>query len=78
MPIYEYWCPECRDTFEKLRPMNSKDSEVSCPACGSQVKRMVSVVAIAGRTSESSGFASQAGGGCGCGGNCGCGGHHRN
>ncbi len=72
MPIYEYWCQECRATFEKLRPMQSNDSEVACPRCGSKVKRMLSVVAAVSRSPEAEGYAS-GGGGCGCGGNCGCG-----
>src|SRR5436305_1643613 len=65
MPIYEYWCPDCRRAFEKLRSMGSKDSEVNCPNCGSPVKRMVSVVAAVSR-SESGEYVS-GGGGCGCG-----------
>jgi putative FmdB family regulatory protein len=71
MPIYEYWCPECRSAFEKLRPMQSNDSEVVCPRCGSGVKRMLSVIAAVGRSSDSDSYASS-GGGCGCGGNCSC------
>jgi putative FmdB family regulatory protein len=71
MPIYEYWCLECRSAFEKLRPMNSNDGEVVCPRCGSQVKRMLSVVAAISRSSDTGTYASS-GGGCGCGGNCSC------
>ena len=71
MPIYEYWCPECRSAFEKLRPMQSNDSEVVCPRCGSKVKKMLSVVAAIGRSSGDESYASS-GGGCGCGGNCSC------
>jgi putative FmdB family regulatory protein len=71
MPIYEYWCPECRSAFEKLRPMQSSDSEVVCPRCGSQVKRMLSVIAAVGRSSSDESYIA-AGGGCGCGGNCSC------
>ncbi len=71
MPIYEYWCPECRAAFEKLRPMQSNDSEVTCPRCGSKVKKMLSVVAAIGRSSGDESYAS-GGGGCGCGGNCSC------
>ena len=75
MPIYEYWCPECKDRFEKLRPMGSKDAEVVCSRCGSAVKRMLSVVAAVGRSST--GERRPAAGGCGCGrGGCGCHGHH--
>lgn len=75
MPIYEYWCPECRAAFEKLRQMQSSDSEVTCPRCNSKVKRMLSVVAAVSRSSGNEGYASGGGGGCACGGNCGCGAH---
>jgi putative FmdB family regulatory protein len=75
MPIYEYWCPECRSAFEKLRSMQSNDAEVTCPRCGSKVKRMLSVVAAVGRSSGEESYAS-GGGGCGCGGNCSCGRHN--
>ncbi|MEA2574383.1 MAG: hypothetical protein QOH93_1681 [Chloroflexia bacterium] len=72
MPLYEYWCPECKRQFEKLRPMGSKDSEVTCPRCGSSVRRMLSVVAAVSRSDE--GYAPRSGGGCACGGGgCGCG-----
>lgn len=72
MPLYEYWCPECKSQFEKIRPMASKDSEVKCPRCGSGVKRMLSVVAAISRSEE--GYATNSGGGCACGrGGCGCG-----
>ena len=76
MPIYEYWCPECRAAFEKLRPMESSDSEVTCPRCGSQVKRMLSVVAAISRSPEGDTYVSNSGGGCGCGGHCSCGSHN--
>ena len=75
MPIYEYYCPQCKSAFEKLRPMSSNDAEVSCPQCGSRVRRMLSVVAAISRDSDST--QSYSGGGCGCGGNCACGAHGR-
>jgi putative FmdB family regulatory protein len=75
MPIYEYWCRECKAQFERLRPMGSNDREIACPRCGSPVKRMVSVVAAVGRSVEGESYS--AGGGCACGGGvCGCGGRH--
>ncbi|MFL5735515.1 MAG: FmdB family zinc ribbon protein [Chloroflexia bacterium] len=76
MPIYEYWCPQCRTQFDKLRPLGSSDAEVKCPTCGSGVKKMVSVFTAVGRSSDE-GYARPVsnGGGCACGGNCGCGGH---
>ena len=33
MPIYEYLCAGCSDTFEELVSMND-ESSVRCPSCG--------------------------------------------
>ena len=74
MPLYEYWCPECKKTFEKLQPMGSKESDVKCARCGVSMKKLLSVFAAVGRGSD--GEAHFMGGRCACGGNCGCGGHH--
>lgn len=39
MPIYEYHCSKCNDTFEKL--VFGHD-EVFCPVCGGAVQKMMS------------------------------------
>ena len=39
MPIYEYSCAACDDTFETLVLGNQ---EVVCPTCGGEVTRMMS------------------------------------
>jgi putative FmdB family regulatory protein len=39
MPIYEYRCNECNNTFEKL--VFGQD-EVLCPNCGAGVERLMS------------------------------------
>ena len=75
MPLYEYWCPECKKTFEKLQPMGSKDSPVKCVRCGAVMKKMLSVFATVGRSGEAESYF-MSGGGCACGGNCGCGSRH--
>lgn len=42
MPIYEYRCSGCEDTFEQLQQMSDPDPE-ECPGCGSsEVERLVS------------------------------------
>ena len=76
MPIYEYWCARCKTQFDKLRPIAANDAEVKCPECGSNVKRMLSVVAAVNK-STGQGYSTAAnGGGCACG-RCACGcGHH--
>ncbi len=67
MPIYEYLCADCSDTFEELVSI-SGGSSVRCPSCDSDtVTRLLSAFA----TSRPEG-AAVGGGGC-CGGSCGCG-----
>ncbi len=36
MPIYEFMCKECENTFEELRLSSSGFKNISCPACGSK------------------------------------------
>lgn len=75
MPIYEYYCIDCRETFSALRPMAKADDMIECSACGSlQTQRMLSLFAV--HTTGDGSSRITAGGGCGCGGGgCGCGGH---
>lgn len=80
MPLYEYFCPSCNDTFEKLRPVQQADLATACPTCQKQSsQRVLSLVAssvLKGATSsgiQEAAIPSSAGGGC-CGGACGC--HH--
>jgi putative FmdB family regulatory protein len=43
MPIYEYRCEICRETFERLRPMREADEPTTCPRCESKaVERLIS------------------------------------
>lgn len=34
MPIYEYKCRACGETFESYRSIAADDAEVKCPKCG--------------------------------------------
>jgi putative FmdB family regulatory protein len=44
MPIYEYFCPDCRNVFDALRPMAQADEPLPCPQCGGQkASRKISV-----------------------------------
>ena len=47
MPIYEFACSECGESFEKMSSMSARDQKVECPKCGSKkTGRKLSVVAV--------------------------------
>ena len=63
MPMFEFVCHECRQSFEELLRSASLINEVVCPACGSQlVKKKISAFAsrISGEGSFSLGASSAA------------------
>jgi putative FmdB family regulatory protein len=62
MPIYEYFCQDCKNKFDVKASMSEKEKglKVVCPACGS--KQTVQV--LGGFYTFSKGRASS-GGGCG-------------
>ncbi len=69
MPIYEYACQDCQQTFEVIRPMRDADADLNCLHCHSkQVKRQLSLfnAASGGKaiTTSSGGCGSCAGGSC--------------
>lgn len=83
MPLYEYYCSDCRTKFELLTTYMESEVDVECARChGSNVRKLISVFA---RTRSSGSrmdddFAGdgddfsdegEGGGGC-CGGSCGC------
>jgi putative FmdB family regulatory protein len=73
MPLYEYYCADCRGKFEALRPMPKADATIQCPECESlKTSRALSMFAVHGGTSVTDSPASFAGGGCCSGGACGC------
>ena len=41
MPIYEYECSRCGESFEAFRMINDNDGEVVCPVYGEQKPRRV-------------------------------------
>lgn len=62
MPIYEFDCPDCGETFEKLIRDTSGQTKVVCPTCGSvKVKRKLSAFAASVRGGSSSAPASDCG-----------------
>ncbi|NJN84659.1 MAG: zinc ribbon domain-containing protein [Caldilineaceae bacterium] len=76
MPLYEYFCTDCNDTFEQLRPASAADQDATCPACHhDSTQRILSLFASSVKTNGDSGQQAMAmpamAGGC-CGGACGC------
>ncbi|MFP5277472.1 MAG: FmdB family zinc ribbon protein [Acidobacteriota bacterium] len=80
MPAYEYLCDSCGHRFERRQKMS--DAEITaCPACGGEVRRLISggagVIAKGGAASAPAPCGAgecclpQMSGGCGAG--CGCG-----
>lgn len=74
MPVYEYFCNDCRAVFEVLRPMADRDRDAACPLCESRsstpLMSRVSVRAAGAAYEAASGGGG--GGGCACGGACSC------
>ena len=74
MPLYEYYCSDCRAKFELLVSHQHAD-DVVCMKCHSEkVRRLLSVFAMARGDGEEAGYdETPAMGGCSCGGgSCGC------
>lgn len=74
MPLYEYYCPSCQATFEKLRPANEADTPAACPSCEhTSPQRILSLFANSVKTNGDAMPmpVGASGGGC-CGGMCGC------
>jgi putative FmdB family regulatory protein len=76
MPLYEYFCPTCKDTFEQLRPAPKADEATTCPACRQPSSQRVLSIFASSVKGEGGGAAMpmsmpMAGGCCG-GGACGC------
>jgi putative FmdB family regulatory protein len=73
MPLYEYYCSDCRSKFELLVSHKHAD-DIVCMKCHSEkVRRLLSVFSKA-RSSGDTSFddAPSSDGGCDCGGACGC------
>ena len=61
MPMYEYYCDSCNDTFEELRALDDRDRVAVCPKCKSDgCKRDFSTFAAIDRNSfEKKGYQSR-------------------
>jgi putative FmdB family regulatory protein len=77
MPLYEYRCNACSETFDLLRPMADRTLQAICPSCESAttmplISRVAAVVSSAAPSRSAAPAPRASGGGC-CGGACGCG-----
>ncbi len=45
MPIYEYYCSKCAKEFELTRSFSDSDKPGTCPDCGCECQKMVSLCA---------------------------------
>ncbi len=55
MPMYEYLCQVCGNSFEKLLPIAQADAPHVCPACGGQeTQRKLSTFAMSSGGAKSS------------------------
>ncbi|MBN1315607.1 MAG: zinc ribbon domain-containing protein [Anaerolineales bacterium] len=52
MPIYEYFCCECKNRFEKMRPMSQSDEPATCPTCHQEADRCASTFAAHGENGK--------------------------
>jgi putative FmdB family regulatory protein len=53
MPLYEYHCPGCGDTFDKLVRFSEADKMPICPNCGeTETRKKISAGAVIGSSSS--------------------------
>lgn len=72
MPLYEFRCRTCDDTFEVRRPMSESSDPATCPQGHEGAVRLLSVFASVGGGGTPSPAAATPRTGGGCGGGCAC------
>ncbi|NTW43136.1 MAG: zinc ribbon domain-containing protein [Anaerolineaceae bacterium] len=51
MPVYEYICVDCGQSFEKMLRFSESNQTPSCPTCaGSKTKKKISLFASSGNS----------------------------
>lgn len=62
MPIYEYHCPECGQSFEKLvrGGRKAREKAVACPTCGQDSHRKEVTLVASVETGGTASFGSAA------------------
>jgi len=48
MPIYEFRCKKCGETFEALRRVGDTGRDLPCPSCGTKAPEKIFSVFAAG------------------------------
>ncbi len=60
MPLYEYTCSNCGESFDKIVRFSEADQMPACPACGEkETRKKISAGAVIGASSGSSSTASR-------------------
>ncbi len=55
MPIYEFYCRDCGQSFDKLVRLSQSEAEIHCTDCSSNnVKKKLSLISSRVKTSSSS------------------------
>jgi putative FmdB family regulatory protein len=65
MPLYEYRCKSCEDTFELRRPMSQSNEPATCPSGHDNAVRLLSSFASVGPGVAPSSSGGPCGPGCG-------------
>jgi putative FmdB family regulatory protein len=76
VPLYDYRCRTCDETFEVRRPMADAGEPAACPSGHADTIKLLAFAAVGGRAAVPAGGGAApapmgGGGGC-CGGACGC------
>ena len=50
MPIYEYYCENCRLEFEALKPLSQVDDPANCKICNTPGERLLSTFSFKSNT----------------------------
>ncbi len=54
MPLFDYRCLSCNNTFSELRRISEKDDKISCPQCKNEsTKRLLTSFSVGSSTSTS-------------------------
>lgn len=56
MPVYEFRCPSCGNTFERTRPVSKAGQGARCPADGKRANRVFGAAVIGVGATSGGGF----------------------